>query len=121
MKTLTIAVNDTDYGRWDGDEHWSLYQPVDWDSLLEEFEVKEGDDQWGYMEGIQRFLREMETLNSGYKAPKLKFCEDQLHLRRSEGLLDGRWRCGGRGERAGGQVEDGSFCFLQQMPFNMYS
>jgi hypothetical protein len=25
LKTLTIAVDDTDYGRWNGQEHWSVY------------------------------------------------------------------------------------------------
>lgn len=29
LKTLTIAINDTDYSKWDREEHWSMYQQVD--------------------------------------------------------------------------------------------
>jgi hypothetical protein len=40
---LTIAIDNTDYGRWDAEEHWSAYQQIDWNSPLQEFEMKKGD------------------------------------------------------------------------------
>jgi 2EXR family len=73
LKTLTIAVDDTDYRKWDGEEHWSNYQQIDWDAPLLEYEVKKSDGQWEYMNGIQRFLLGLEMQYGGYKAPELKF------------------------------------------------
>jgi hypothetical protein len=73
LKTLTIAVDDTDYSKWDREEHWSLYQQVDWNSPLQELQVMQGDDLWGYKNDIHQSLLKMEQYYPWYKAPKLKF------------------------------------------------
>jgi hypothetical protein len=65
---LTIAVDDTDYRKWDGEEHWSSDQQIDWDAPLQVFEVNGGDGQWEYRTGIQRLLLDLEMNYRGYKA-----------------------------------------------------
>jgi hypothetical protein len=73
LKTLTIAIDNTDYSKWNREEHWSVYQQVDWNSPLQELQVKQGDDLWGYKNDIHEFLLKMEHSNPLYKAPVLKF------------------------------------------------
>lgn len=70
---MTIAVDDTDYRKWDGEEHWSSDQQIDWDAPLQVFEVNGGDGQWEYRTGIQRLLLDLEMNYRGYKALELKF------------------------------------------------
>jgi hypothetical protein len=73
LKTLTIAIGDTNYSTWDREEHWSVYQQVDWNSPLQELQVKQSDDLWGYKNDIHEFLLKMEQIHPLYKAPMLKF------------------------------------------------
>ena len=73
LKTLTIAIDDTNYSTWDREEHWSVYQQVGWNSPLQELQVKQSDDLWGYKNDIHEFLLKMEQIHPLYKAPMLKF------------------------------------------------
>jgi hypothetical protein len=73
LKPLTIAVDHTDYNKWEEDEHWSVSQRINWDAPLQEIVIREGDGQWAYMSGIQKFLHGLEYYFPGYKAPELQF------------------------------------------------
>jgi hypothetical protein len=50
-----------------------VYQQVDWNSPLQELQVRQSDDLWGYKNDIHGFLLKMEESYHLYKAPMLKF------------------------------------------------
>jgi len=103
LKTLTIAIDETKYYKWEGDEHWSVSQQVNWGFPLQEMEVREGDEQRQFKSQIQRHLEQIELYYPGYKAPKLKFAR----MLYTFSGLDNCWTSTGAGfEQVHGRVED---------------
>lgn len=93
LKTLKIAVDHTEYNEWKEDEHWSVYQRINWDAPLQEIVIREGDSQWTYLSGIQKFLHGLEYYFPGYKAPELKF----VRIIYTYGGLKDCWKMTGSG------------------------
>jgi hypothetical protein len=89
LKTLTIAIDDTDYSKWDREEHWSVHQQVDWNSPLQELQVRQGDDHWGFKNDT-RVLAENGAFLSIVQSTNVEVRKNQLHLWWFRGLLGRR-------------------------------